>query len=243
MTYYAIPKEMSEILLARGILIWQPYVRIIYRAGKKKNDIIVDSLIPKMCNDPIVTVLLSRKTKLVKLSKGTSLSGGMFLKPAMDGYDVMNFFRKAYSKVEEMLEKTSQDFDEQVQLDIDWQRYRAIFILTRRLMERHRPLFRYFVGKTEAHPYAVALFLKSLIENGLYIKKDINVEILSCEGVYYPLVITNDLKVFEIAWRLKDSLTYSWVLDKFPKVREFYENILQRKDKECGLKNLSIQLF
>ncbi len=218
---------MSEIILEQGVLIWQPYIRIIYETRKKRNDILVDALLPAICNDPITAILLARKTSLMRLSEEQILGKGIFLKPALDGPSIIEIIKQAFDKVEELLEASQSSFREELQLNIDWQRYRAIFIPTRRLIERKAPIFRYFLGRTEAHPYAIALFLKNLIRNGLNITDRNDIRLISSERAYYPLVITDNLKIFEIAWRLQESLTYDWVINHFPQAKELYENIIK----------------
>ncbi len=229
MTYYAVPKKMAEILMSRGKLIWQPFLRIVYKAGKKKNDVLMDALLPVICNDPIVAVLLSRKTSLIKLSEKKPFPHGETLRHRINGEELLEMVKSAYVKTQELINKSYATFHDEMQLDIDWQRYRAIFVPTKRLIQRKKPIFKYLMGKSETAPYVICLFLKNLIKDGFKMTNETRVKILECEDVFYPLVITDGLIFYEPAWKLSESLTYNWVIRSFDKAKYFYMSVLERK--------------
>jgi len=224
LTFYAVPKKLSETLMAEGRLIWQPYVRIIYKTKKGKVDILADSLIPELCKDPIVAVLATRKTSLVKLSTRKPIEG-IVLDHRLSGLDLVNYFLEAYENAEKLAQVSEEDFYERTQLDIDWSRYRALFLPSRRLINRKEPIFRYLIGRNEASPYVIGLYLKGLIESGLKIVPKTRVDILLSQKAYYPLILTNDFRIYEPAWKLSESILYNWIIDKYPQVKEFYSSV------------------
>ncbi len=227
MVLYAVPRKLSEIVLEKGYLVWEPYVRIVYKTKRGKVDVIVDSVMPSVCRDPIVAVLTARKTKLIKLSEEKPLEGKV-LNHDLSGYEIIDLFKSAYAKADELSKTSIDEFYERAQLDVDWSRYRAILLPSKRLLTRKEPIFRYLTGKDQTSPYTIGLFLKGLIESGLKITSDIDAEIKLSEKTYYPLVITNDLTFYEPAWKLDESILYSWLVNQYPDAREFFRDIWNR---------------
>ena len=221
---------MSEIIISKGVLIWQPFLRIIYNSNGKKNDVLIDSLIPSICNEPLSAVLLARKTNIIKLIDKKPVDMGIELEPATNAENLLELVKEAYRKAEMLEEESRKAFREKREVEIDWQRYRALFIPTRRLIGRKEPIFRYFMGKREAHPYTVALFIKGLIKEGFNMTSNSEADILETKKIYYPLVITPNSEIYEIAWKLSESVTYKWALENFDSVKNFYNGLLLREE-------------
>jgi len=222
---FAKPKKLSGIILSKGKLIWLPYIRLIYKSKKGKVDVLVDSLTPDISNDPLVAVLTARSTKLLNLVKEEPLES-IKLNHRLSGYDLVDKFKEAYIKADELTRRSLDDFYEQSQVDIDWSRYRALLIPSKRLISRKEPIFRYLTGKSETSPYAVGLFIKGIIEKGLKLTDKLDVEIELSEKAYYPLVLTEDLEAYEPAWKFSESVIYNWLINEYEKVREFFNELL-----------------
>ncbi len=203
-----------------------PYIHLIYKSKKGKVDILVDSLTPDISNDPLIAVLTARKTKLLKMSSSEPLKG-IKLNHRLSGEEIVEKFFEAYEKADELTRKSIDDFYEESQLDIDWSRYRALLIPSKRLLSRKEPIFKYLTGKKETSPYAVGLFLKGIIKSGLKIIESREVDIKLSEKAYYPIVITSDLTTYEPAWKLSESIIYNWILDEYSEVRDFFTKILE----------------
>lgn len=222
---FAKPKKLSEVIISKGKLIWLPYIHLIYKTSKGKVDVLVDSLTPYISNDPLVAVLTARKTKLLNLVSEEPLKS-IKLNHRLSGQEIVKKFKEAYAKADELTKKSLNDFYEQSQLDIDWSRYRALLIPSKRLISRKEPIFRYLTGRNETSPYAVGLFLKGIIEKGLKLTDKLDAVIELSEKAYYPLIITSNLDVYEPAWKLSESIIYNWLINEYEEVRDFFNKLL-----------------
>ncbi len=223
---YVKPKKFADVIIKNGLIVWEPYIRLKYETKKGKVDVIIDSLVPKIGGDAIVTVLLSRKSSLFKFVEKEPING-LKLDHKLDAKNIISLIKKAYNIARDLSTSSEKDFYERTQLDVDWSRYRAIFWPSKRIIERKEPIFRYLTGKDETPPYVIGKYIMGLIESGLKLNDVIDAHIHESGKIYYPLLITPELKVYEIGWKLNESIIYSWILENYPDVKSFYTEKLR----------------
>jgi len=209
---YTIATIKHDIILDMGTVFWFPYIRIAYKADKRR-DILFSCFTSKQTGDPLATVLLARKADLIEFKSSGSVENTV-TEYIADPREIFDDVRNSYISARSMISRSRGEFLEEMSLNIDWSRYRAIFLPTRRIIDRDRPIFRYFAGNFEASEYAVAEFIKFLIEQGLGIDDSIiekGIEIVETKRVWYPIVVGGEGNIYEPAWKLERSIIFEWL--------------------------------
>jgi len=211
-------KHDIEIIYELGKLVWFPYLRIKYKSPKKM-DVLFSCFTSNLTGTPQSTILLARNTGMFKFST-SKICRGKIIEVDLDSGDIISDIEETYRFVKMGLEKHIDEFREEIDLNIDWNRFRALFIPSQRLLERKEPIFKYLWGRRRSPIYSVLSFLKFLIEEGLGYRGN-EIYIRETEKVYYPIVITNNDEFFEIGWKFEKSLSYSWLYESSEKFRNF----------------------
>ncbi len=215
---YIKPKEriLKKLKKRKGMLIWEPVFMLKYETNIGKREIITDALIPKIINDPISTALLSRSAKLFKITKE---SFNKWEQPtikvdhSMSLNSVIENLEKLSLLLENLLAKKNKKLEElkdTLELNIAWNRYRTLFIHSEKLAKRTQSVFPYLKGeKPKGEEYLELVYLESIVRKGLAISKDSNIAVLKSQKLFYPLYVTNEVEVFEVAWKKDKSIAYT----------------------------------
>lgn len=223
LTMYVVATVDYDIAYEMGKIFWFPYLRIVYRANKQR-DILFSCFTSAHTEDPLATVLLARKTDLLRIEEAKDVSDTISDYMANPD-DVFRDIRSSYVSAKRLLEKDRRGFLDEMNLNIDWSRYRAIFLPSRRILDRDKPIFRYLIGNFDVSEYAVAGFIKFLIEKGLGINDRIlrdGIEIISRDIVWYPILLGRNNNVYEPAWKLERSVILEWLSEN----NKFFKSLL-----------------
>ncbi len=217
---YVKPIKDIDILYELGRLLWFPYLRIEYTSAKRR-DILFSCFTSSISSNPQSTILLARNADMLNIVEG-SIPQGEKVDIAINQNEILYDIMNVYDLVEIGLQKHFEEFREEMNINVDWNRFRAIFTPTLRLIERDRPIFKYLWGRRNSPLYSVLKFVKFLIEEGLGYRKSEHIEIHSTEKVYYPLLVGPEDDFYEIGWKLDKSLAYAWLFH----VSENFKNII-----------------
>jgi len=181
--------------------IWEPVLYIKYTDGYMVNEVIMDSFIPGIIDNPVIPLLLARRPSLFSYKDKPSITG-LHLKHLVDAKLLIDRIVEVSNNLDDLKKKAIDTMKYEMNLNIDWGRYRSIFIYTERLMRRKQSVFPYLRGQTpESSRYTELIFLENIVRRGLGIKKDAKISVIHEKKLYYPLAITRDFTVYEIAWK------------------------------------------
>lgn len=227
---YVKPIKDLDILYEIGNLLWFPYVRIKYTATQER-DILFSCFTSSISSNPQSTILLARKTSMFKIVNG-KIHHGKIVEIPVDPNEILEDIVNVYDMVIVGMQKHFDEFREDIDINIDWNRFRAIFTPTLRLIERRRPVFKYLWGQYSSPLYSVLNFVRFIIEEGLGYRKSERIRVHSTEKIYYPILVGLENEFYEIGWNLEKSLTLEWlfqVSDQFKKI--ILENIRGKENE------------
>ncbi|MGQ4892943.1 MAG: hypothetical protein ACP6IP_10760 [Candidatus Njordarchaeia archaeon] len=213
MPLYVYPKNsiLKKIKRRSKIkIIWEPMLTIKYENSENKlYEILTDSLIPRILGDPISSVLLSRKKELFEFTLDKPLEG-VELEHTTRGEEVINNFILVFEDLEKLKSEVYQNMKEEMNLNIDWSRYRSLLIYSERLLKRDKSIFPYLRGQEPiSKKFVETVFLENILKIGLGIKTSQRPKIIEEKKVFYPLAVDEHNTVYEIAWKKDKSIAYT----------------------------------
>ena len=215
---YIKPKEgiLKKLKKRKGVLIWEPVILLKYETRIGKREIITDALIPKIINDPISTALLSRSAKLFKITKEPFNKWDLStcrIDHHMDPNSIVENLEKLPLLLEDLSNKKEEKFTElkdTLELNVAWNRYRTLFIHSEKLAKRKQSVLPYLKGeKPKGEEYLELVYLESIVREGLAIPNDPNIMVSKSQKLFYPLYLTSEYEVFEVAWKKDKSIAYT----------------------------------
>lgn len=220
---YNVAAIGQNIAYELGTIYFFPYTRLVYESDKRR-DILFSCFTSNLTKDPLVTILLARKVDLIKIEQQKEIPNAVsdFLS---DPDDIFMDIKNVYSSAKMLIEGRKSDFLDEINLNISWSRYRALFIPSARFLRRTKPIFRYLLGDFNASEFSIASFVKFLIEEGLGITEDLlnkHINVIHKEIVWYPILIGENNNIYEPAWKLDRSSIFEWLIQN----NEFFKSLI-----------------
>lgn len=226
---YVIPQEKicKKMEKKAGKFIWEPIILLKYRASKEKT-VIFDAFLPDLQKQesmiPFARLLLARDAARFKSSHDCPIEAYKLTHKT----DVNKLVRDLYAareRVTAILESEKKKFEVSLQEDfnvlVEWEKFRFLLIPPQR-----STFGRVFSAGKEIKNIEIFI-VKDILEVGLGILPNSSIDVIEYEYAYYPLFITKDLTVYEVAYKKDPSNSYSTMIQSDEDIKKIYQKVIE----------------
>jgi len=192
----------------------------------KERKILFDALLPDVSTvfrpTALVRLLFARVAENFSFSSEKTVRGYKFYHVATPE-KIINDLKHANEWVERTYNHERKSFDTRVKQDLavalEWERFRLLLAPP----ERTTISQAFRIGKNIGH--TTLMIVREILESGLGIRRGITVNFVSATKAYYPLYVTKDLQVFEVALKKDISRSYTNVIQRDKGLRSYFEKL------------------
>ncbi len=193
-TYFAVPRKILQRLLREipGKLIWYPMWRIEYKSKRKKYDFLFEAFLARKIKKKDIYVICLRNPKDLEFSDTMPMKG-LIIEPIVSPEDIIDELINFRSELSDMIDELYQDVSAvQKRLVID-----SLLFLSQPSSLAEADAMTYL--------YNTLLYAVEILDR-IGIKKNLKVNIIESNLVYYPIYISEDFsQVFEPALKDEES--------------------------------------